>query len=154
MTATKSGLMEDMKRINIGVEAELNKVMTALGLTASQGHVLIYILDHLETELSSTQIHQQMAVSRATVSGLLKKLRHKGYLEFQTCADDDRKKLIVTTEKGLKLRKTLRLQIEQAAEMIYTDFSANDLKTMNRFQEKILANLRHKDRLRKQGGIQ
>lgn len=141
MPTEKRELMEDMKLINLSVESEMNKILTAMGLTAAQGYVLIYILEHPETEMNSTRIHKKMEVSRATVSGLIKKLRCKGYLEFQSCASDDRRKLIVTTEKAMDLKNVLRQHIEQATEQIYADFSAADLAVMDKLQKRVLSNL-------------
>lgn len=47
--------------------------------------------------ICSTRIHRVFGVARPTVSGLLKKLRKKGYIEFQTCEQDDRQKMIQAT---------------------------------------------------------
>jgi len=142
--------MADMKKINVSIESELNKMMMTLDLTASQGHVLIYILEHSETGVSSTQLHRQLGVSRATVSGLLKKLRAKGYLEFQACETDDRLKMIFVTEKGQELRGILKQYMIRASGVIYADFTGAELDTMYQLQQKILDNLYRENWLRRQ----
>ena len=143
-------LLEDMRKISLGIETKLNKMMTQLGLTASQGYVLIYILEHASQGISSTQLHRKLGVSRATVSGLLKKLRTKGYLEFQDCEHDNRLKMIFVTKQGTELREILKQNIMRASGVIFADFSKNEVETMNELQQKILENLYREQWLRRQ----
>lgn len=115
--------------------------MTKLGLTAAQGHILIYILEHPEEEVYSTEIHQEIGVTRGTVSGLIKKLRAKGYLEFQSCAGDERQKRIIATQKARNLKKTLDAHLAEAGRTAFRNFSTEEKECFQNMQKKILQNL-------------
>jgi len=142
-------LLEDLRKINLGIETELNKMMAESGLTASQGYILISILEQAPEVISSTQLHKKSGVSRATVSGLLKKLRAKGYLEFQDCDKDNRLKMIFVTEQGIELKETLKQNVRKASGVIYAGFSEKELAAVNRLQQKILDNLYRENWLRR-----
>ncbi len=142
-------ILGDIKKINISVENELNRTMTSLGLTASQGHVLIHILNYAGDGMSATDLHQHLELSRATVSGLLKKLRMKGYIEFKDDRSDNRLKMIMVTEKGSQLKAQLDDQLNQAAVIVYHGFSDQELLMLNHLQKKILTNLYEQNWLRR-----
>lgn len=72
-----------------------------------QAHILQYILRHREHGTSLTAIHRDFGYSMATLSGMLKRLREKGYIRTETCAVDDRRKLLYPTEKGVQVQEFL-----------------------------------------------
>ena len=43
----------------------------------------------------------------AALSGLVKRLREKGYVRVEPCVQDDRRKLLFGTEKGQRMRDSL-----------------------------------------------
>ena len=105
METTAADLMRNMKKIHIALEAHLNARMAGEDLTAAQANVLFFILAH--AGVHSTCIHQQLGISRGTVSGLIKKLREKGFLTLRTAPEDERQKLIEPTDRALELKQTL-----------------------------------------------
>lgn len=141
MNIDTRNILYDMKKINTGIEAELNRNMADIGLTASQGHILIYILKYAGGCTNATKIHQELAISRATVSGLLKKLRLKGYIEFRDNGEDERLKMITVTPAGVELKGKLDANFQQTVMLLYEGFSKQDLKKLDQLQKKILNNL-------------
>lgn len=116
----------NIKRINLEMENVMNCILEDIGLTASQGAVLLYILEHPGQYLCSTELHLRFGISKATVSSLLKKLRQKGYIQFIPCRSDDRQKLIQATAKAELLRELLHVRIQEMEQGVLSIFTEED----------------------------
>ena len=78
-------LVQDNRQICLRMERLANRFMEAEGLTAVQGHLLLYILLKGDSGTSLTAIHREFGYSKATLSGMLKRLREKGYVRVASC---------------------------------------------------------------------
>ena len=79
----KKNILRYSKYIHLKIECEINTMLAGKGITAAQSHVLMYIMEHNGEPVFSTAIHHDLNISRATVSGLIKKLRAGGYLSYE-----------------------------------------------------------------------
>ena len=141
MEVDRSTMVRDNRQISIRLELVANKWIAQEGLTAAQGQVLLYILQHSDVGSSLTSIHQEFGCSMAALSGLLKRLREKGYVRVEPCARDDRKKILFGTDKGKEAREFLDRAICEAQNQLYSGFSPEELATLDRLQKKMLRNL-------------
>ena len=141
MEVDRNMMIQENRQINIQMEQIANRAMAQRGLTAVQAHMLLYILDHSEKGTSLTSIHQKFGYSMAALSGLVKRLREKGYVRAEPCAQDDRKKLLFGTNKGEQVREFLDRSIVSAQDQLYSGFSLDELATLDRLQKKMLRNL-------------
>ena len=141
MEIDRSALVRDNRQISFQLEQAVNRAMVQKGLTGIQAHLLLYILAHSERGTSLTDIHRDFGYSMAALSGLVKRLREKGYVRVEPCAQDDRRKLLFGTEKGAEVRLFLDHAILQAQDRLYDGFSQEELVTLDRLQKKILRNL-------------
>ena len=139
METTASDILRNTKKINIALDTYLNERLASTDLTAAQGNVLFFILEH--SGVHSTRIHKQLGISRGTVSGLIKKLREKGYVSFSSCDTDDRQKPILVTEKADALREALIGWQRELEEMVFRDFTPEERAALGRLQEKMLRNI-------------
>lgn len=115
-------IIRDNRLICIQMELLANQSMSPATLTAVQAHILQYILRHREHGTSLTAIHRDFGYSMATLSGMLKRLREKGYIRTETCAVDDRCKLLYPTEKGEQVQEFLDGTIQAVEGEIYAAF--------------------------------
>ena len=134
-------LVQDNRQICLRMERLANRFMEAEGLTAVQGHLLLYILLKGDSGTSLTAIHREFGYSKATLSNMLKRLREKGYVRVASCAGDDRFKLLFATEKGEQVRAFLETAIRDVQQQVYGCFSEQELSTLDRLQKKLLQNL-------------
>ena len=141
MEIDRSELIRDNRQINIQMERAANQIIAREGLTGIQAHLLLYILDHSETGTSLTDIHREFGYSMAALSGLVKRLREKGYVRVEPCVQDDRRKLLFGTRKGEEVRDFLDRTILRAQDQLYREFSAQELAELDRLQKKMLHNL-------------
>ena len=141
MEIDRSELIRVNRQINIQIERAATQAIAQKGLTGIQAHLLLYILDHSETGTSLTDIHREFGYSMAALSGLVKRLREKGYVRVEPCVQDDRRKLLFGTRKGEEVRDFLDRTILRAQDQLYREFSAQELAELDRLQKKMLHNL-------------
>lgn len=106
-----------MKKINIDLEARLEKELRKPDMSGTQVYFLVYILRHHPKGTYITELCHEIGISKATLSVLVKKLRKKGCLCFRENPGDVRKKKVLPTEKlsaesGELLRQAERMESE------------------------------------------
>ena len=134
-------LARDNRKISVQMEQLANRYMAQKGLTVGQAHVLRYILLHTGQGTSLTDIPEEFGCSMATLSCMVKRLREKGYVRAESCADDDRRKLLFATRKGEEVHAYLDEAIGAAQRQLYGCFSQDELSALDRLQQKMLRNL-------------
>lgn len=140
-TAEQRRILRENRWICIQMEQYVNHCLAPAGLTAIQAYILLYILRHSVQGTSLTAIHREFGYSMATLSGMLKRLRSKGYVRSEPCGEDDRRKLLFGTEKGQQLQTFLDSSICRAQDQLCSHLSQEDLAALSRLQGKMLENL-------------
>ena len=140
-TVDRSQLIRDNRWICIQMEQWVNRTLEPVGLTAAQASILLHVLNQGEEGTSLTAIHRAFGYSMPTLSGMLKRLREKGYLRVEPCADDDRCKKLLGTEKGRRLRRELEERSRQMEERLYSCFTSQELRDLDALQRKLLGHL-------------
>ena len=141
MESDRTVMMQENRQIHIQMEQMGNRAMAQKGLTAIQAQVLLYILNHAEQGVSLTDIHREFRYSMAALSELVKRLREKDYVRVERCARDDRRKLLLGTEKGKEVRAFLNRAISETQDQLYSGFSQEELAALDCLQKKMLRNL-------------
>lgn len=141
MKLDRDAMVRDNRQISIRMEIWANRAVAQQGLTAVQANMLLYILRHSDQGTSLTAIHQEFGYSMAALSGLLKRLREKGYVRVERCEGDDRRKLLFGTEKGARAQESLDHAICEMQDQLYGSFTPEELCTLDRLQKKMLHNL-------------
>lgn len=141
MALDRSALVWDSRKINIQLDQLVNQSLAEEDITVVQAQILLHVLRRAEAGTSVTALHQELHYSKATVSSLVKRLRQKGYVRVEPCREDDRRRLLFGTEKGLRVRKFLEDSIRDAEDRLYRGFSPQELSTLDHLQRKMLHNL-------------
>ena len=141
MESDRTVMMQENRQIHIQIEQMGNRAMAQKGLTATQAQVLLYILNHAEQGVSLTDIHREFRYSMAALSELVKRLREKDYVRVEPCVRDDRRKLLLGTEKGKEVRAFLDRAISETQDQLYSGFSQEELAALDCLQKKMLRNL-------------
>ncbi len=90
-----------MKKLSLNMTAQLELNLKNKSITGIQAYFLVYILRHHPKGTYLTELFREIGVSKPTLSALIKKLREKGYLNFEEDPADVRKKKVLPTEKLL-----------------------------------------------------
>ena len=134
-------LARNNRQIGIQLEQWANHELGRHQLTGCQSQVLLYILRHADTGASLTAIHHAYGYSKATLSGLIKHLREKGYVRVGACRGDDRRKLLFGTEKGEEILSAIADINKQAQVWLDENFTSAEQKAMDHLQRKMLLRL-------------
>nr|WP_297172640.1 MarR family transcriptional regulator [uncultured Agathobaculum sp.] len=134
-------LAQNNRQIGIQLDLWASRELGEKQLTGRQSQVLLYILRHADTGASLTAIHRTYGYSKATLSGLIKQLRNKGYVQVEHCQSDDRCKLLYGTEKSRQLMQVLSEANEKAQLWLDKNFTPEEQREIERLQQKILLQL-------------
>lgn len=134
-------MVRDNRHISIQLQSCGNRALSEQGLTDVQARVLLYIMANTDTGTSLTDLHRELHFSMAAASGLIKRLREKGFIRVESCKLDERRKLLYVTDKGARVRELMDTSLKRLPDLLYRNFTPEELETLNRLQKKMLDNL-------------
>lgn len=134
----KEDLYIKAKRLCLCTEAVLDKRLREDELTTSQCYLLYYIWAYHPEGTFTTNLHRELGLSMATISGSLKRLRKKGYLDAEICAGDERQKKLIPTRKLEDIFKSLEKAISAAENSVYGKLSEQEKNTLFQLEQKVL----------------
>lgn len=143
----RSDIMKASKYVHCKIDAAINAMLSNKDLTAAQSHVLMCLMK--SGDAFSSDIHRRLNISRATVSGLIKKLRANGYITFEGCEKDERHKKIVVTQKAIEHKAEIDRCMNGIEDVVFSDFSQEEIEEMHRLMGKMAKNINNI----KKGGI-
>lgn len=142
MTAAEQRrLLRENRWICIQIEQYGNHCLAHTGLTSAQAYILLYILRRSDRGTSLTDIHREFGYSMGTLSGMLKRLRAKGYIRSAPCDGDDRRKLLFGTEEGRRMGPHLEEAMARMQAQLCSRLTQEELDTLSRLQGKMLDSL-------------
>lgn len=130
-----------LKKINIDLEACLERELRKRDMSGTQVYFLVYILRHHPMGTYITELCREIGVSKATLSVLVKKLREKGYLFFRDNPEDVRKKKVLPTEKLTARAGELIRQAEQMESEICSGLDQSEKQRLCELEHKVLKRL-------------
>ena len=139
--ADQERLLQEGRWLYIQLEQCVSRRLAPRGITAVQAHILLFLLCREEQGTLLTDIHRAFGYSMATLSGMVKRLREKGYIRVERCEEDDRRRLLFATDKARQLCPALEEAIQGVHNQLYDGFSQEELGTLDRLQGKLLQNL-------------
>ena len=99
----KHDLVRELKKVQIMLEQNMNKILSKYDLTSSQAPILDYIyraeLDG--SEIQQKDIEEYFYLKNPTVTGILDRLEKKGFI-IRKISDKDRRMKIVTLTNSAK----------------------------------------------------
>ena len=139
-------LLSMMKKISLNLTSQLEVYLRHQDMSGIQVYLLVYILRHHPEGTYLTELCHEIGVSKPTLSALIKKLREKGYLDFQENPGDIRKKKVLPTEKLMEegeafLQKACRMEKE-----IYSVFDGKEKEQLWDLEQKLLIRLSEMER--------
>ena len=119
----------------------INSELAHNDITAAQSHVLMFIMCH-EPPVYPSDIQREMHISGATVSGLVKKLRSKGYLTMEGCDTDERRRGLIATEKAAMHKAEIENCMGSIEDKAFKGFEEDELETLNKLLSRMAENLK------------
>ena len=151
-TEEKNGRRKDagvyFKKITERIQAYANKrgfLRDERGLlrsvTYAQGKVLFYLHQQDGGEATMKRIETYLDVSHATVSGIVSRLKEKGYVACEKSKDDARAKTVRLTEKEHASFDEMRKRRAEMETMLLKNFSDEERAALFYYLERIYKNV-------------
>lgn len=118
----------------------MTAALEKMDLTAAQGHVMGF-LARCETPPCSRDIEENFHLSHPTVSGVLSRLKKKGFIEFRTDEHDRRCKRIYVLPKGRECHETMHQTIHETERRLVESFTPQEQAQFLDFLERAISNM-------------
>lgn len=138
----QKNLMWTLKQVNLSLEQYGRLEMQDIDLSPTQGIVLYSLLTTKEKELYSTDLHDLLGISKASVSSTLKVLKQKGYIRMEENLKDDRKKTIVPTSKAYHAEPLIKARLLKQQKRLCGEIPKQRLKRLEEDLDQMLCNLK------------
>lgn len=101
----KHDLVRELKKVQIMLEQNMNKILSKYDLTSSQAPILDYIyraeLDGIE--IQQKDIEEYFYLKNPTVTGILDRLEKKGFIIRKISDRDRRMRIVILTNSAKKI---------------------------------------------------
>lgn len=115
-----------LKLIVSRFEAEANRALKPLGLTASQAQLLIILNNSTDTLLPQKKLEAAIGLSQATVAGIVSRLAAKNLITLSRDGEDRRIQLVAITPAGIKCCSKAFDIMKAAEEKVITELTFED----------------------------
>lgn len=141
MTQFKAGYLFKMITEQFGYK--LNLKLEKYDLTLSQLRILKMILDaHSNHQpLFQRTIEVELKLSNPTVTGIIKRLETKKYVEKKSCSDDKRANYLLPTAAAIELDKIIPKIFDNSNEELLSCLNEREKNNLENYLNRILKNL-------------
>ena len=108
-------------------------------INPAQGRILFFLWE--EDRISIQELGRRTSLEKSTLTSMLDRLEHAGYLRRVHCPEDRRKILIELTAKALEIKDTYKGIVEEAAQIFYVGFSPEEIDQCEAYLERMYTNL-------------
>lgn len=132
---------KNIKKLNNILDCKLNTALKKWNLTRSQFFIITYLMMNTDKDISQKDIEEAFQLKNPTVTGLVRLLEKKGFIERRVHPKDKRSNLLILTEKGRKLKPQVYGSVKRADEQILKGFSEEEKKQLENFLDRMIKNV-------------
>ena len=130
-----------LKRIHMIMEYNFNTVVARYGLTTAQVDMLILMFRNRGKPMCQREIEERLGLKNPTVTGTLKRLEAKGFIERVPLESDRRFNQITPTAKAWELDAELISSIKASDSQMTSGFSEEEQAALYGYLRRIIDNL-------------
>lgn len=130
-----------LRRIHMIMDRNFNNLVAKYDLTTAQADMLILLFRNRGTPMCQKDIENRLALKNPTVTGTLKRLEAKGFIERVPLKSDHRFNQITPTAKAWELDAAILDSIHRNNAQMLQDFSDDERKAINQYLARIIDNL-------------
>lgn len=129
-----------LKELNQALELYAKKNMQMLDITPSQAFTLDYLLSQ-KTNVYATKLHDAFKISKSAISSILKGLKNKGYLRLESSREDERKKIIILSDKAYRKKDMIHDCLMKQQKNLCLNITENEMELCKHTLLKMLQNM-------------
>lgn len=134
----------EIKAIDHLMQRKMFMIASKSGLdkvTVMHGWIIGYLIMNKDRDIYQKDIESEFAISRSTVTNILKLMEKKGYITRASVASDARLKKIALTDKGIKTAVMLKKAVEENAKNFDRLLENDEKETFLRLVKKLRCGL-------------
>ncbi len=113
------------KQLSIAFENNLQHEAARYDLTPAQASILIY-LESVDHPVNQRELEYYFKLSNPTVTGLMKRMESKGFIDRVANPEDGRSKYIQLTPKALEVSNSVRTNLRALEHTMMQDLSPEE----------------------------
>lgn len=119
----------------------------AVDLTPSQSQIIGYLHERAQNagEVNPSTLEKHFHMSRPTMTGLLKRLESKGFIEFKPSSKDHRYKQVVLTDKAEEHHQYIHKCIAETEALMVRGMSDQEVKFVRDMVIRMIRNISESD---------
>ena len=129
-----------LRRLHWVTDQMITEELTQMGLTAAQGHIIRYLCWRKQPPCAQ-DIAEAFQLSGATVSGLLRRLEAKEFIELRADAGDRRVRRIFVLEKAEAVHLRIREAIRAHEQRMVEGFTEEERRQFAAFLDRAIENM-------------
>jgi DNA-binding MarR family transcriptional regulator len=130
------------KIINEAAESAANNSLKYYGLTFSQIHMLLFLDDDCGGRpVKMKDIEDYFNLKHPTVTGIIERLKAKGFVTTYTDPSDRRCTLVAISDRAAEVRYVMNVHRKTMDTIFENNMSESDLRLLNNFLDQIIDNL-------------
>lgn len=130
-----------IKALSTALAQDMNRSTAALGLTGSQSFFLSYLIRNRDHPVYSKDLEREFDFSHPTVSGVLRRLKLKGFIVFQPGEKDKRCKQILVTGKAMECHAMMVRHLHETEDKVTTGMTTQEIQDLHRLLEIAMRNM-------------
>ncbi len=119
----------------------MNRALAQWDLTAAQGHIMCYLV-HQSEPPCARDLEEYFQLTHPTISGLLRRMEAKGFLEQRPDPVDRRIKRIYPLQKSLACYQFIIESIDQTEQQLLQGFTSQEQTQLRSLLGRAAQNLR------------
>ena len=143
----KYDIVRELKKLQIMLEQNMNKILGKYELTSSQATILgyIYKTEKAGIEIQQKDIEEYFYLKNPTVTGILDRLEKKSFVVRKVSDKDRRKKIVTLTASSRKIHDEVNNCINSFMKKAYQGVTKEEIETFINMINKVSYNLENID---------
>lgn len=126
--------------LHCAMDQSITQALAQMDLTAAQGHIMGY-LSHRKGAPCPRDIEEVFHLSHPTVSGLLRRLEKKEFIQLRPDPNDKRCKRIYILPKGEACNQMMQQTIQVTEHQMVMGFTPQEQKIFTRLLDRAIINM-------------
>lgn len=131
------------KKLYNNIDKKRNEVLKNMELTATQADILTYLFFCSKEKINQRDIENKFNIKNPTVTGILKRMEEKDFINCVIDEDDKRFKKILLTKKSLKFRDHLDSHKEEIENILIYNMTEKEVKVLKKLLNKMADNIQN-----------
>lgn len=129
------------KKIYNNIDTKRNELLKDIGLTATQADILMYLFFCSKEKINQRDIENKFHIKNPTVTGILKRMEEKEFINCIIDENDKRFKKILLTKKSIKIRDCLNKHKEEMEYILTSHMTLEEIYTLKSLLNKMVNNI-------------